>query len=222
MTCVQRERRCDGESIIRSIDLNNRMDVTVDRSAAVESQVRQYVGALFSGDPAQTRQDVDPRTSGANNHGRFQRLLAKRFSPAQAQEIVRRPLEATIVKTRPEGMPVGVDWPEEIYTSSETPWSVSIDGSKFPISELDLELVDPTLLGPIRFALANDQARAELELEIYPVGETSDFRFKPLGDKPVYTLRAETAIPARRSSPRTRRVCDLPTAHRSTAMNIRR
>jgi hypothetical protein len=35
-----------------------------------------------------------------------------------------------------------------------------------------------------------------LELEIYPVDETSDFRFKLLGDKPVYIIRAETAIPA--------------------------
>jgi len=105
-------------------------------------------------------------------------------------------LETTIVKTRPEGMPVSVDWPEEIYTSSETPWSVSIDGTKFHISELDLELVDPTLAGPIKFAVANDQARAELELEIYPVAETSDFRFKLLGDTPAHIVRGDTAISA--------------------------
>ena len=105
-------------------------------------------------------------------------------------------LETKIVKRRPDGMPVGVDWPEEIYTSSETPWSVSLDGTKLHISEVDLELVDPTLAGPIKFAIANEQARAELELEIYPVDETSDFRFKLLGDKPAHIIRADTAIPA--------------------------
>jgi hypothetical protein len=38
-------------------------------------------------------------------------------------------LETKIVTARPEGMPVSVDWPEEIYTSAETPWPVSIDGT---------------------------------------------------------------------------------------------
>ena len=105
-------------------------------------------------------------------------------------------LETRIVKVRPDGMPVTVDWPDEIYTSSETPWSVSIDGTKFHISEIDLELVDASLAGPIKFAMAAEQARAELELEIYPVDETSDFRFRLLGDKPVHVVRADTAIPA--------------------------
>ena len=105
-------------------------------------------------------------------------------------------LETRIVKARPEGMPISVDWPEEIYKSSETPWSVSIDGKTFHISELDLRLVDPTRLGPIKVAIANEEAHAEFALEIYPVDETSDFRFKQLGDKPVYIIRADTAVSA--------------------------
>ena len=105
-------------------------------------------------------------------------------------------LETNIVKTRPEGMPVSVDWPQEIYKSDETAWSVSIDGTKFHISELSLELVDPTLGGPIKIAIANEQARAQFDLEIYRVAETSDFRFTLLGDKPAHIIRAETAIPA--------------------------
>ena len=73
-------------------------------------------------------------------------------------------LETTIAKTRPEGMPVSADWPEEIYTSSETLWSVKIDTTTFHVSELDLELVDPTIAGPIKVAIASDKARAEFEL----------------------------------------------------------
>lgn len=115
-------------------------------------------------------------------------------------------LETLIVMKRPEGMPVSVDWPEEIYKGNETPWSVSFDGMKFHISELDLRLVDATIDGPIKVALVNEQARAELELEIFPVNETSDFRFKLLGGTPVHVIRGETAIPASdffsRDSPR--------------------
>ena len=59
---------------------------------------------------------------------------------------------------------------------------MSIGGTKVHISELDFDLVDPTLVGPIKLAVANDQTRAELELEIYPVAETSDVRFRLLGD----------------------------------------
>jgi hypothetical protein len=105
-------------------------------------------------------------------------------------------LETKIVKVRPAGMPVCVDWPEEIYRSSETPWSVSIDGTVFHISQVELELVEPTLAGPIRVAIANEQARGEFELEIFPVADTSDFRFTLLGEKAVDIIRGDTQIPA--------------------------
>jgi superfamily II DNA or RNA helicase len=105
-------------------------------------------------------------------------------------------LETRIVNARPQGMPVAIDWPEEIYKYSETPWSVSIDGVTLHISEVDLELTNRTLAGPIKIAITNERGTGQLELEIYPVEETSDFRFKLLGDVPVYIIRAETAIPA--------------------------
>jgi hypothetical protein len=35
--------------------------------------------------------------------------------------------------------------------------------------DANLELVDSALAGPITFAIANEHARAELELKIYPV-----------------------------------------------------
>lgn len=89
-------------------------------------------------------------------------------------------------------MPVSVDWPEEIYTSVETPWSVSIDDTVVHISELELELIDPALFGPIRFAVVSEAVKAEFELEIFEVAETSDFRVVLRDDKRVRIIRAET------------------------------
>jgi superfamily II DNA or RNA helicase len=105
-------------------------------------------------------------------------------------------LETEIVTARPEGMPVSIDWPEEIYASVETPWSVSIDDAVVHISECELELIDPTLLGPIRFAVAAETVKAEFELEIFEVAETSDFRVVVRDAKRVRIIRAETAIDA--------------------------
>jgi superfamily II DNA or RNA helicase len=110
--------------------------------------------------------------------------------------VLRGTLETTIVSTRPSGMPIGVDWPEEIYTSSETPWSVSIGDRTRHISETDLEIAEPTLAGPIRFALIAEDARAEFELEFLQRGDTWDFRFVQCTGEPVRVIRAETPFSA--------------------------
>ena len=105
-------------------------------------------------------------------------------------------LETVVVDARPEGMPVGVDWPEAIYTSSETSWSVTIGDERLHVSELDLVLVGPTRVGAVRFAIAGEHARATFELEIFEAGDTSDFRFTLLGGAPVQILRGDTAVAA--------------------------
>ena len=110
--------------------------------------------------------------------------------------VLRGTLETTIVSSRPGGMPIGVDWPEEIYTSSETPWSVAVGDRTRHISEIDLEIAEPTLAGPIRFALIADDARAEFELEFLQRGDTWDFRFVQRTGDPARVIRAETPFNA--------------------------
>jgi hypothetical protein len=41
-------------------------------------------------------------------------------------------------------MPIAVDWPEEMYTTQESLWSIVIGQNIYPVSELDLELVIPS------------------------------------------------------------------------------
>ena len=50
------------------------------------------------------------------------------------------------------------------------------------ISQVELEVIDATLAGPIRFAIVADAARAEFELEYFQRGETWDYRFVRRGD----------------------------------------
>lgn len=105
-------------------------------------------------------------------------------------------LETTVLDTRPGGMPIGVDWPEEIYYSTETAWSLSIAGQTKHISEVELEIIDATLAGPLRFAIIVQNARAEFELEFFQRGDTSDYRFVLRGEERVQFIRGETAFTA--------------------------
>jgi superfamily II DNA or RNA helicase len=105
-------------------------------------------------------------------------------------------LLSNVVERRPEGMPIGVDWPWEIYSDYESRWSVSIAGSKKDLSEVNLEVVDATLAEPIRFAIVAKDARAEFELEFYWDGEVPDFRFSLLADQAVRVHRSEMQMDA--------------------------
>jgi superfamily II DNA or RNA helicase len=122
-----------------------------------------------------------------------EKLLDSNIDPDM---VLRGTLETAIVAARPSGMPIGVDWPEEIYQSIEMPWSVSIGNATRHLSEVELELVEPTLAGPIRLALVADNDRAEVELEFFQQGETADYRFVLRGDQPVRIIRGETPFEA--------------------------
>jgi hypothetical protein len=110
--------------------------------------------------------------------------------------VLRGTLETKILNARPSGMPIGIDWPQEIYASSETAWSVSIGDRRKHVSEIDLQIADPTLAGAIRFALIAEDARAEFELEFVQRGETGDFRFVQRTGEAARVIRTETAFNA--------------------------
>ena len=150
------------------------------------------VGASRKGRIWSHRRDrVDQLVAWCKNVG--EKLLDTNIDP---DIVLKGTLETRILNARPDGMPISVDWPEEIYASIETPWSVSIGDRQKHISELELEIVDPTLAGPIRFAIVAEDARAEFELEFFQHGDTSDYRFVLRGDQPVHVIRTETSFGA--------------------------
>lgn len=91
--------------------------------------------------------------------------------------ILQGTLRAQIVVKRPQTMPVAVDWPEYVYTSPEALWYFEIGGEEFPLSEVNLELLSPTVDGPLGFAVTAEGARGEVELQLFEASEISNFRF---------------------------------------------
>jgi hypothetical protein len=104
-------------------------------------------------------------------------------------EVLKGTLEAKTILERPMIMPIAVDWPEEMYTTPETTWSVSIDGVEIPLSELEIELVNPSVDRALRIAIASEKERAELQLEFFEDGggdsRIPNYRFFALGERRV-------------------------------------
>ena len=109
---------------------------------------------------------------------------------------MRGTLETVIVTARPDGMPLFADWPREIYSDIEQAWSVQIADRTLHISQVELEVVDATLAGPIRFAIVADAARAEFQLEYFQREETWDYRFVLRGEQAIRIVHGDTALPA--------------------------
>jgi hypothetical protein len=103
-----------------------------------------------------------------------EKLLDTTIDP---DEVVKGTLSVKTLKQRPTKRPIGIDWPEEIYITPETAWSVDIDGTERSLAELSIEIDAPTLDGPLRFAIASDTERAELTLELFEDGNVPNYRF---------------------------------------------
>jgi superfamily II DNA or RNA helicase len=83
-----------------------------------------------------------------------------------------------IIKTRPDKMPIGIEWPELFYLDSEASYRFTLKQGKMkitlPIFNTDIRLVDPATTGDIRFEVISDseEIRREFTLTIHSTGYT--------------------------------------------------
>jgi hypothetical protein len=110
-----------------------------------------------------------------------------------ADEVLKGTLEATTLVARPAKMPIGVDWPEEIYRAPEVVWSVLFGEAEYSVDELELGIVSPAIEGPLRFAIRAENREVEFELELFRNGEVPDYRFVVRGQETVKLRRGEAA-----------------------------
>jgi superfamily II DNA or RNA helicase len=120
------------------------------------------------------------------------KLLDNTIDP---EEILKGTLEAKTIVERPTKMPISIDWPEEIYRTPEALWSVVIGEQEYPLGELSLELMSPSLGGVLQFAIASETDTAELELSLFEESEIPNYRFVAHGDRKIQMRRGERAQP---------------------------
>jgi hypothetical protein len=102
------------------------------------------------------------------------KVLDETINPDQ---VLAGTLESQTLLARPAKMPIGIDWPEEIYTTPEGPWSIVIGSAEFPLSEISLDLLSPSRDGALRLAVSSEDKRGELGLELYEEDEAPNYRF---------------------------------------------
>jgi len=107
------------------------------------------------------------------------KLLDNMIDP---DHVLQGTLVPTIITQRPDKMPLSIDWPESIYTEYEGNWFVTLGETECSMSELSINLVSPTLAGPLRFEIVSDDRRLEFELELLGEEGNEDFRFVRRGE----------------------------------------
>jgi hypothetical protein len=118
------------------------------------------------------------------------KLLDESINP---DEVLKGTLEAKNVIARPTLMPIAADWPEEMYTTPENLWTIIIGQREYPLGELDLEVRDPALNGPLRVAIVANDQEAIFELELFEDQAGPNYRFVSRSDRPVRVRRGERA-----------------------------
>lgn len=97
-------------------------------------------------------------------------------------EVLKGTLVPETVARRPEVMPVSVEWPEIIYSETETAFQFVIDGQVIELSEAELRLKEPSKTGELVFELYSDIVQAEFVLELGLKEDGSDYSFNVKGE----------------------------------------
>jgi len=121
------------------------------------------------------------------------KILDETIDPDQ---VLKGTLESEIILTRPRAMPIGIDWPEEIYKEVESAyWIVLDDGAELALHDLGIALVDPTLDGPLRFQVFSEDVSVTLQLALWEDAGTKDYRVTVVDAKRVLFGRGLSRVP---------------------------
>ena len=109
------------------------------------------------------------------------RIGAKLLDVTIDPDVLKGTLSVRLVKERPSVFPVRIDWSVSIYMEREEMWSFNFDSRERELANVSIDLIEPSLNGPLRFQFWAEEERVIVELEFITDESSSDYRFVVLG-----------------------------------------
>lgn len=111
-------------------------------------------------------------------------------------EVLKGTLESEFLFERPVGMPIGIDWPEEIYRELETSFSFILDDDvELPLFHTEIALKDPSERGDLKFVILSGSNRVEVKLNFFNTSTAPDIRYTILGSQKVWVKHGGKRTP---------------------------
>lgn len=114
-------------------------------------------------------------------------------SQINADDVLKGTLIPKMVSSRPNAMPIGIDWPEVVYSETEDKFSIRFDSdNETPLFLINIDLKDPAVDGNIKFSLISENGEAEITLVLK---EDNSYEFEIAGEKrPKISFRNELTL----------------------------
>lgn len=148
-----------------------------------EDGYRTSIGCSYKG-RIWSRQvtNIEHWTKWCSSVGR--KLLDETIDPNEILKGTHLPI---LVSERPQKMPYGIDWHEDIYLQPETAITFVIEEEdvSFPIYLTDINLIQPTTDAELKFEICSEDTHIECILEILIQGDIREYRFRVADNKKV-------------------------------------
>jgi hypothetical protein len=94
------------------------------------------------------------------------RLIDESLDP---EEVLRGTLVPVLVSARPTAFPVAIEWPDSVYREPEQVFAFQIQGQDIYLFNTDLQLIDPSTDGPLKFGMVSGALASAFELVLSEV-----------------------------------------------------
>lgn len=87
---------------------------------------------------------------------------------------------------RPKVMPVGIEWPEEIYKRSENSFIFIFgEGIEVPLFLTSIQLENPNIDGELKFSVSSLNHKIEFVVKLFRKNNSKDYSYSAIGNKDI-------------------------------------
>lgn len=158
----------DVEPALSPVQLLNRIKSNIF-GAGFENGEKVSIGCSYKGRIWSRRNgNIEELINWCNYTG--DKLLDETIDP---NAILRGAIYPRTIESRPNLMPISIEWNDEIYKKNEQAITIVYNSISFPFDSIELELISPSETGDISLCISNERFRSIYRLEI----RADNFRF---------------------------------------------